>query len=750
MRRFDRIATYVALYVSVWRRGLSSFVQSNRNYRHSSNPCSSTEERASVEAARHEVSIVDASKNNVDLAVLGSSSDYEEDVVALSEGGEQRMLQDADDAPCSPNTQRKWVVRDAATVDELAAAVACSGGMFDVTWEGMVVVDRAIKITGGTALNVTGIGSKSGMEGAGANRFFTVTNASLYVSRMQFSNGTADVGGAIFAVEGSNISLSETNFMHNVAFASGGAMHIANDSSALLSGNSQFIQNRATSYDGLGGALFIDGASGVNWSGNANFSENEAAHGGAVLVRNGSTASWEAGASFVGNKAQRLFGGAVFVSRDSMARWEGNTHFAENEATLGGALSVLDARISWFGSTTFIHNSAHNGGALDVRNKASVLWEGETVFRDNAARSGGAMYAVINSTVSWEAKTSFSNNSAQNGGALYLTSQTNVSAQAETIFSNNVAKFDGGAVYLDSAAGISWFENTTFLTNAASHDGGAVYCSEGSRVSWAGEMSFLGNNVDSSGGALYVTGGSHVSWNGDDTKLVDNAAKSYGGAVYVDNAAEEFRELEHPTSLEINGTTSFEANRCEGSGGGMAVLGGLSVTFETTQLTFRNNSASISGGGMFLSGVGIGPQLTGTTFGANRARVGAGLFSTGTGTTVTFDKTTGVAVQHPTIFQRCTFLDNEAMAAGGAMESGAGVDVFIDTSFVRNTAGIGGALRLGGTASLDNCTFVENTSAEDAGPAVSNIGVILEMINGSFVDNVFDCPLMTYLEYEVS
>ncbi|CAN0496731.1 unnamed protein product, partial [Scytosiphon promiscuus] len=84
---------------------------------------------------------------------------------------------------------------------------------------------------------------------------------------------------------------------------------------------------------------------------------------------------------------------------------------------------------------------------------------------------------------------------------------------------------------------------------------------------------------------------------------------------------------------------------------------------------------------------------------------------------------------------RCEYISNTATATGGAVESGAGLDIFSNTLFKGNRAGVGGALRLAGVASIDNCSFVENTSDDEQGPAVSNIGIISSISNATFAHN---------------
>lgn len=81
------------------------------------------------------------------------------------------------------------------------------------------------------------------------------------------------------------------------------------------------------------------------------------------------------------------------------------------------------------------------------------------------------------------------------------------------------------------------------------------------------------------------------------------------------------------------------------------------------------------------------------------------------------------------------------------MDSGAGLDRFVGSSFVGNSARFGGALRIVGTASLSNCTFVENASNDGKGPAISNVGYISSQNNSYFRDNIPQCDPGTFLDF---
>lgn len=101
-----------------------------------------------------------------------------------------------------------------------------------------------------------------------------------------------------------------------------------------------------------------------------------------------------------------------------------------------------------------------------------------------------------------------------------------------------------------------------------------------------------------------------------------------------------------------------------------------------------------------------------------------------------------------TTFDRRRFVGNRAFATGGAIETAAVYDAFVTSVYEGNAAGTGGALRLAGTASVVNCSFVENPSSDGGGAAVASIGVISSMSGVAFKSNAFDCQGGTFLDID--
>ena len=386
----------------------------------------------------------------------------------------------------------------------------------------------------------------------------------------------------------------------------------------------------------------------------------------------------------------------------------------------GGAIFVSGAYLSWESSSTFASNTASIAAQiydnLTVVSVAEVSWSGETAFFNNSAQSGGAISVLHGSNVWWSGpNTTFSFNTANVsiGGAVSVTG--NLSWSGITAFRDNFAfTFGGGIVSWDSGT-MDWSGDTTFVGNKA-FAGGAVYIYLKERVKWTGRTTFTSNRAELEGGAI--------------------------GSYPLDATA----DAELMSSLSTAGPTTFVENTCERDGGAMSLIGGLSVEFDSTvDVTFWHNSARASGGAVFMSGVDVGLVFPGVSFISNSAQLGGAVYTTSSGNAKVDLK--GKQKLNPTTFDTCSFVGNTAVATGGAIQSAAGEDTIIDTTFVGNTARVGGALFLAGTSSFVNCSFVDNVADEGAGPSISNIGYVQTMVNSSFFGNDFSCAPGAYRAY---
>lgn len=165
--------------------------------------------------------------------------------------------------------------------------------------------------------------------------------------------------------------------------------------------------------------------------------------------------------------------------------------------------------------------------------------------------------------------------------------------------------------------------------------------------------------------------------------------------------------------------------------------GTLEFVTASTDTVFSANVANGSGGAVYLSIALFGPSFVNTSFLNNSAQIHGAVYATATGT----------AENRPTVFDGCTFMGNEAISRGGAVESAAGFEEFSGTTSEGNKADVGGALRLAGKASLSNCSFVGNVSKLAGGAAISNVGQIDDLWMIVFSANIYDCAPGMFLYY---
>ena len=428
---------------------------------------------------------------------------------------------------------------------------------------------------------------------------------------------------------------------------------------------------------------------------NITLSNGNTTYGGAIAASR-SRVTFE-GVVFAGNVATSS-GGAIFLTRQTYASFGGeisSTAFTGNAATSGngGALFVGDgSNVSWTGKTFFSENSClGNGGAVYLTSRSNALWKRNTTFTDNVATGdGGALYIAIDSSVTWKANAHFLYNRAGHGGALGLKYYSIATWTAESYFVANRARF-GGALILDRESNASWTGKTTFSANAANASGGAVYVMTGSVVTWAAESYFLDNRAGSYGGALLVTKDSRAAWTAPALFFDNSAILGDGGAVCAS----------YKSFLSWRDTTSFADNTAR-TGGAIFVLDGVRMEW-SGETSFISNHARSSGGAVGSTAFKPSVPVYGNNEKSNFFFKGA-----------------------------TSFVNNECGGSGGGMALVQSLDVLFengDTIFLGNTAGSsGGAVYIAGTGMgtvFKNVSFIKNTAQIGGGVRVTTSGTTL-------------------------
>lgn len=171
---------------------------------------------------------------------------------------------------------------------------------------------------------------------------------------------------------------------------------------------------------------------------------------------------------------------------------------------------------------------------------------------------------------------------------------------------------------------------------------------------------------------MFLWNGSHVEWTGD-TEFSSNEASADGGVVgsYV------LDSLYNPQGsyLIVGGTTIFSNNTSGANGGALALLGGVSVTIGTENAVVVGNTAAVAGGAVFVSSTAVGPTFVNVSLISNSAQVGGAISLIGSGTSFNPEDYTPA----PTTFEQCRFTSNRAIATGGAVDTAAGQDKFVNS-----------------------------------------------------------------------
>ena len=632
------------------------------------------------------------------------------------------------------------------------AIYVVNGG--DISWDGSTIFTSNIASNAGGALSAI-LGADVSWSG---DTVFKDNRASF-------------LGGAIYVVNGGDISWDgSTIFTSNIALYAGGALSANLGADVSWSGDTVFKDNRASI---LGGAIYVDNGGDISWDGSTIFTSNIALYaGGALSVVSGADVSWSGDTVFKNNRAtspggaiyiesaevswsgvssfshnSAKVGGAISATSSSFVRWNAsNTIFILNMATSagGGAVAIGNSTISWTGSTAFESNQANTVGGAIFASDVALSWSGDTIFECNRAAYGGAAH-LIGSRVTWDGNTEFVSNTASglntSGAGALVASRVNGSWRGVTLFYNNSA-MTAGAVYIENSSNVEWIGKTLFLNNSAALFGGGVVAWKDTNVNWRGDTMFVSNNAIL-GGAVYIGEGVRAKLTGQ-TTFTSNEAGEQGGAVAALVASTDDDLIPF---LLIEGITEFVDNVSGRDGGAISLVGGVLVEIEpTAKVSFRRNYARVSGGAIFMSGANVGPIFRGVSFVSNSAQFGGGVHATSSGNAKIDLK--GKETFNPTTFDQCIFVNNTAIATGGAIQSAAGQDCIISTSFIGNTARAGGALFLAGTTNFFNCSFFDNVAEEGDGPAISNIGYVESMKNSTFVGNAYNCAAGTFRAFD--
>eukprot|EP00898_Chlorokybus_atmophyticus_P002948 jgi/Chlat1/3654/Chrsp238S03635 len=528
-----------------------------------------------------------------------------------------------------------------------------------------------------------------------------------------FNGNSADAtGGSISSTV--SLTLTGSTFSNNEAVSdSGGALEILGH---LVAENCTFDSNTASNY---GGHIITQEGAALT-ARNCNFSSGYAYDGGAVELN--SNATFE-NCHFNGNAADDI-GGAIDQYVGYMTLRE--CRFVGNSAILAGG-AISSAQPGFIADSVFVRNLATDsegvGGAIHADENSNLdmlrcnFTANNSTFVGGAIRLGPAVSDGSPGVVSLRSCNFINNgNFATYGGAIGVSELGRLIVN-DCYFDGNFGNF-GGTIYVDGTINL----NNSIIVNSRGSLGslGIPNPWSAARIS----RSTFEDNEAERGGAIECVNGPSVQV--EDTIFSRNVATNEdGGAIALRNCT--FRAAR----------CNFTANASLRSAGAISIGSYqqlISATATIAACNFVNNSAKVNGGAITSS---YKLSITDSTFDGNDAADGGAIRNTGLE-----EKNEGLTIVADVYVPRnlltvtqCTFRNNFCSVGseqtGGAIQNGFGSIIVTDTTFINNTAQIGGGFHNGGrdtvgndgcrpsmSALIQSCTFVDNTAGQGGGAAV--------------------------------
>lgn len=285
--------------------------------------------------------------------------------------------------------------------------------------------------------------------------------------------------------------------------------------------------------------------------------------------------------------------------------------FNSNSSVLGAAIYVegatnLSVSGSTFDSNTASHNTADfGGGAIYIKSQGATVEINGCTFTNNQAtnKCGGAICVKDGEgeTALTLNDCTFSENYAKGWGGAILFKVSGTMDVTDCEFNGNYAGGDSGAINPDIAT--CTFTRVSFTGNHADGDFGGVMWADTGDYTFT-ECEFNGNYTTKGGGVIYIHSAANYSFT--DCDFINNHADMGGGAVCIVNGG-----------AEVSFTRGkFQGNHADGDGlkngsnddsvisaGGAIYATGSGVTFDCTDVLFKENYTYVSGTNNQIGGI---------------------------------------------------------------------------------------------------------------------------------------------------
>ena len=477
--------------------------------------------------------------------------------------------------------------------------------------------------------------------GPGGGMFIRLSgNGSIDLGNCTLYNNTAPfaVGGGMYIIsdENGSIDLENCTLHNNTAQYPGGAMYINSDGNSNIDLDNCTLYNNIAQYEPGGGMYIRLSGNGSIDLGNCTLYNNIAQYGpgGGMYIRLSGNGSIDLGnCTLYNNAAPIAIGGGMYISSNENGSIDLNSCILyNNTAQYGGGVDIrLDRNSSIdLGNCILYNNTAQYGGGVHISSYGnSSIDLGNCILYNNTAQYGGGVHisSYGNSSIDL-GNCILYNNTAQYGGGVDISSYGNGSIVLRNfiIYNNTVQVFGGGIRMYSLGCRNIEFINCTIYYNTAKYDGGGMYISSSAE---SGSVVFS-NCIISNNSAHFALGLALRSVQANSTltsgfhfvnvsfhfnKVINNPnvlEKRYRSAVVlmnVENVTFDHIEVGKNNATGLVGENSlitFDGhnkfvNNSGIYGGGIALYKSSQLLLnQKTNISFVNNYASKSGGGIFV------------------------------------------------------------------------------------------------------------------------------------------------------
>ena len=441
-------------------------------------------------------------------------------------------------------------------------------------------------------------------EGNGSIDFH---NCTIYSNTAQKYGG----GVSIDFHEGSNSIMFHncTIFNNTSQNNEGGGLHIYSDrysNGSIMFHNCTIYSNTAQNNEGGGASIHLHGNSSIEFSScviYSNTAKTDEGEGLYIYSETSTNGRIEFCDCTMYNNTSKGNGGGV-----SIDFLEGSSSIMFHKCTIFNNTSQNNE-----GGGLFIYAARYGNGSIEFSNC--------TIYNNAVLRYGGGVYIDLHGESSIEFQNCvIYNNTAQSFGGgvnIQLHGESSIEFQNCVIYSNTAQSFGGGVNIFSRGYGIVKFSNSTIYNNTA-YVGSGLYL--GASAAFSSKNSFWFTNV---------------SFYSNKVTIIHDVFQSAVVLVNIhDVIFDQIEVSNHNTTglVSFNSLITFDktnifVNNSGVYGGGIALYKSSQLFLkEQTNVSFVNNHASKSGGGIFVSQLLNTDIYTKCTFQAIPSNASAGLY----------------------------------------------------------------------------------------------------------------------------